>query len=282
MKHIAISHLLIGALALTVFGRQTARQSTDKTPSLAKCEPGEGPPKPTPAVKHMGVAMIPCDIHSWAGEWQTNWGVMKLHFDDEAFNGNYGPSAHAVRGRFDAKSPSVLRGRWQHTNSQWTGRFTFRMTGPRSFTGNWSSGNADPDVAGSPWHGTRPIAPEVVLPRKITLTQLELEQAKLRAKLKVQHQAEYRKLLNTQITEIAALRKKYVELGDVQKAADAARMLAELRRLTDFKPAQEKKKRFVEAITDAKPATVDMMLLKPARLKDSANKEQGRGARVAE
>ena len=187
-----------------------------------------------------------------------------------------------MSGRFDAMSPCVIWGSWQQTSSQATGRFTFRMTGPRSFTGNWSSGNADPDVAGSPWHGTRPIAPEFVLPRKITLTQLELEQAKLRAKLKVQHQAEYRKLLNTQITEIAALRKKYVELGDVQKAADAARMLAELRWLTDFKPAQEKKKRFVEAITDAKPATVDMMLLKPARLKDSANKEQGRGARVAE
>ena len=158
MKHIAISHLLIGALALTVFGQQTARQSPDKTPSLAKCEPGEGPSKPTPAVKRIGRAKITCDIRSWAGEWQTNYGVMKLHFDDEAFSGNYGPSAHSVSGRFDAKSPCVLRGRWQHTNSQATGRFTFRLTGPRTFTGNWSSGNADPDVAGSPWSGTRLLA----------------------------------------------------------------------------------------------------------------------------
>ena len=176
MKHIAISHLLIGALALTVYGRQTAQQSTDKTPILAKCDPGEGPLQPAPAVKRIGEVKIPCDIRSWSGVWQTSYGMMKLHFDDEAFSGNYGPLVHAVRGRFDAKSPCVLRGRWQHTNSQSTGRFTFRMVGPGKFTGNWSSGNADPDVAGSPWHGTRPIAPEVVLPRKITLTQLELEQ----------------------------------------------------------------------------------------------------------
>lgn len=276
MKHIAIPHLLIGALALTVHGRQTAQQSTDKTPSLAKCKPGEGPRQPTPEVKRVGKAKILCDIRSWAGEWQTSYGMMKLHFDDEVFSGNYGPSAHAVYGRFNAKSPCVLQGRWQHTNSQSPGRFTFRMTGPGKFTGNWSSGNADPDVSGIGWHGTRAIAPAVVLPKKITLIQLELEQAKHRARL----MAKYRELLNAQITEITALRKKYVKQGDAQKAADAARMLAELRRLTDFKPVLEKKKLFVEAIMDAKPATVDMMLLKPARLKESANKEQGRWARV--
>ena len=280
MKHIAISHLLIGALALTVFGQQTARQSPDKTPSLAKCELGEGPPKPASPVKRIGGAKIPCDIRSWTGEWQTNYGVMKLHFDDEAFSGNYGPSAHAVRGRFDPKSPCVLQGRWQHANSQASGRFSFRITGPKRFTGNWSSGNADPDVAGSPWSGTRLLAPVVVLPKKITLTQLELEQAKHRARLKAQHQAEYRELLNAQFTEVAALRNKYVKQGDAQKAADAAHMLAELRRLTDFQPPKEKEKRFVEAIVEAKPATVDMMLLKPARLKESADKEQGRWARV--
>ena len=98
--------------------------------------------------------------------------------------------------------------------------------------------------------------------------------------MKAQHQADYRELLNAQITEVAALRNKYVKQGDAQKAADAARMLAELRRLTDFQPPKEKKRRFVEAIVDAWPATVDMILLKPARLKESADKEQGRWARV--
>jgi hypothetical protein len=120
----------------------------------------------------------------------------------------------------------------------------------------------------------------VATPKKNSLTQLELQQAKHRAKLQAQHQAEYRELLHVQITEIVVLRQKYVKQGDAQKAADAARMLAELRRLTDFKPAQEKKKRFVEAITDAKPATVDMMLLKPVSLQESPDKEQGRWARV--
>jgi len=116
---------------------------------------------------------------------------MKLHFDDETFSGNYGPSQHAVSGRFDAKPPSVLRGCWQHTNSQSTGRFTFRITGPKTFKGNWRSGNADPDIAGRPWTGTRLLVPVVASPKKITLTQMKLKQANHRAKFK----AQYRELL---------------------------------------------------------------------------------------
>ena len=253
----------------------------DKTPSPFKRELVVGPsPQPAPLVKRIDEGKIPCDVRRWAGVWQTNWGVMKLLFDDGVFSGSYGPSAHAVRGRFDGERPCVLQGRWQHSNSQATGRFSFRITGPKSFSGHWSSGNADPDVAGSPWYGTRPSVQAVATPKKAALTQLELQQAKHRAKLQAQQQAEFRELLNTQITEIAALREKYVKQGDAQKAADALRMLAELRRLTDFQPAKEREKRFVEAIVDAKPATVDMMLLKPTRLKESADKEQGRWARV--
>ena len=232
MKHITISILMIGGLALASFGQTAPRQSPNKTYGQPKCDGGELPPSPTPTVKRIGKAKIHCDIRSWAGVWQTNWGVMKLAFDDETFSGNYGPSAHSVSGRFDPTSPCVLRGIWQHTGSTSTGRFTFRITAPKTFKGNWSSGDADPDVAGSPWKGTQLPAPVVGLPKNLTLAQLKLEQAKHRA----QHQAEYRELLNLQITTIDALRKKYLKQGDKSKAKAAARMLAELRRLTDSLP----------------------------------------------
>ena len=241
MKHVTISYLIIVGLALAGFGQQTLRQSPDKTPGLPKCEPGEGPPQPAPTVKRIGGAKIPCDIRSWAGVWQTNYGVMKLHFDDEAFSGNYGPSAHSGSGRFDAKTPCVLRGIWRHTGSNATGRFTFRITAPKTFKGNWSSGNADPDLAGSPWAGTRLLAPVVVLPKNLTLTQLKLEQAKHRAKLNSEYLKAYREMLNAQINTIAALQKKYLKQGDKQKAMDAARMLAGLRRLIGSLPSEEKK-----------------------------------------
>ena len=175
--------------------------------------PVEGSLQSAPKVQRICEAKIHCDIRSWAGEWKINWGVMKLHFDDETFSGNYGPSQHAVSGRFDAKPPSVLRGCWQHTNSQSTGRFTFRITGPKTFKGNWSSGNADPDIAGSPWTGTRLLVPVVASPKKITLTQLKLKQANHRAKFK----AQYRELLIAQITEVTALRKKYSQQRDNQR-----------------------------------------------------------------
>ncbi len=221
MKHFAISHFFIGALALSALGQET----------------GAGGPKPSPTAKPVE---IHCDIQSWAGEWKTNWGVMKLQFDDEKFSGNYGPSKHAVSGRFDPKSPCVLRGVWQHTNSDFTGRFTFHFTGPKSFKGNWSSGNADPDVAGSPWTGTRLAALVVGLPKKLTLAQLELEQSNHRAKLNSEYRKAYREILNEQIAEVTALRKKYSQRRDNQKAADATRMLAELRRLLDSFPLEEK------------------------------------------
>ena len=46
-----------------------------------------------------------CDLRSWAGGWQTSYGVMKLRFDDEKFTGHYGSSRHAVSGKFDPKTP---------------------------------------------------------------------------------------------------------------------------------------------------------------------------------
>jgi hypothetical protein len=231
MKHFAISHFFIGALALSALGQET----------------GEGGPKPSPAAKPVE---IHCDIQSWAGEWKTNWGVMKLQFDDEKFSGNYGPSKHAVSGRFDPKSPCVLRGVWQHTNSDFTGRFTFHFTGPKSFKGNWSSGDADPDVAGSSWTGTRLAAPMVALPKNISLSQLNLEQAKLRARLNSEYHKAFREILNAQIAEVTALRKKYSQQRDNQKAAAATQLLAELRRLLDSLPPEENKMSPEEAPPD--------------------------------
>lgn len=165
---------------------------------------------------------------------------MKLKFDDEKFSGNYGPSKHAVRGSFDPKSPCVLRGVWQHTNSGFTGRFTFRITEAKTFKGNWSSGNADPDVAGSPWTGKRRVDPVVALPKNNTPAQLKLEHSKHRAKLNSEYRKAYRGILNAQIAEVTALRKIYSQQRDNQKAADATRMLAELRRLLGSLPPEEK------------------------------------------
>jgi hypothetical protein len=222
MKKITISNFLIGALSLSTLGSP----------------PSDGAPKPVPAEN---LTQFSCDIRSWSGVWQTNWGVMNFKFNDESFSGNYGPSKHAVRGSFDPKTPCVLRGVWQHTNSDFTGRFTFHLTGPKSFKGNWSSGNADPDVSGSPWTGTRMVAPVVALPKNITPAQLKLEQSKHRSKLNSEYRKACREMLNAQIAEVIALRKKYSQRRDNQKAAEATRMLAELQRLLNSLPSVEKR-----------------------------------------
>ena len=121
---------------------------------------------------------------------------------------------------------------------------------------------------------------------KHPLTKLELQQAKERAEMLATHHAELQQLLKRQIAAVTKLRQKYLKAGDAQSAAAAAKVLAELRRNTDFQPAQAKKKLFVEAIVDAKPAAVKMMLLKPTRLVEAEsvekaeNTEKGRWARV--
>jgi hypothetical protein len=115
---------------------------------------------------------------------------------------------------------------------------------------------------------------------KHPLTKLELQQAKERAELLATHHAELQQLLARQIADVTKLRHKYLKAGDAQSAAAAAKALAELRRNTDFQPKQAKKKLFVEAIVDAKPAAVKMMLLKPARLVETENSEKGPWARV--
>jgi hypothetical protein len=254
MKHIAIFHLLLTALALTALGDP----------------PGEGGPKP---VTRANAEKIHCDIRSWAGVWQTNWGVMKLRFDDGSFSGNYGPSQHAVSGRFDSKSPCVLRGIWRHTKSTATGRFTFRITAPKTFKGNWSSGDADPDVAGSSWTGTRLAAPVVALPKNISFAQLKLEQAKLRARLNSEYHKAFREILNAQIAEVTALRRKYSQQRDNQKAAAATQMLAELRRLLDSLPPEEKRMPPEEPEPDAPGLIKDSKL--EAALRKALGKPQG-------
>ena len=101
-----------------------------------------------------------CDAQSWAGEWQTNWGVMVLKFDDDQFTGSYSSSGHAVSGKFDPANPCVLSGTWRHANLSSTGRFTFRMAGAKGFAGKWSWGDKDPQKASGVWTGKR--VPEMV------------------------------------------------------------------------------------------------------------------------
>ena len=255
MNNITISNLLIGALALSTLGSP----------------PSDGGPKPVPTAKPSVNKIIHCDIQSWAGVWQTNWGVMKLTFNDESFSGNYGPSNHAVRGRFDPKTPCVLRGVWQHTGTQSAGgRFTFHLTGPKTFKGNWSSGNADPDVSGSPWTATRPAAREVALPKNITLAQLKLEQSKHRAKLNSEYRKACREMLDTQIAQVIALRKQYAQRRDNQKAADATRMLAELQRLLNSLPPIEKR------MPPEEPEPDGPGLIKDTKLKAAVRKALGK------
>ncbi|MBC8324077.1 MAG: hypothetical protein H8E27_00380 [Verrucomicrobia subdivision 3 bacterium] len=115
---------------------------------------------------------------------------------------------------------------------------------------------------------------------KHPLTKLELQQAKERAELLATHHAQLQQLLAQQIDAVAKMRHKYLKAGDAQSAAAAAKALAELRRNSDFQPKRVKKKLFVEAIVDAKPAAVEMMLLKPARLVEAENAEKGPWARV--
>ncbi|HIL25497.1 MAG TPA: hypothetical protein EYG19_08875 [Verrucomicrobia bacterium] len=159
---------------------------------------------------------------------------MKLRFDDGSFSGNYGPSQHAVSGRFDPKFPCVLRGIWRHTKSTATGRFTFRITAPKTFKGNWSSGEADPDVAGSSWTGTRLAAPVVALPKNISLSQLKLEQAKLRARLNSEYHKAYREkhLIGLAVTITRGC--IYCTGGRIEKALDSGISQETLGALTDL------------------------------------------------
>ena len=97
-----------------------------------------------------------CDVSTWEGIWETNWGEMTLVFDRETelFHGTYGPSQHNVSGRFDPDHPTVLRGRWHHFGTASTGGFRFEMTHPGRFEGGWSW--RVPLVGdGSGWNGTR-------------------------------------------------------------------------------------------------------------------------------
>ena len=115
---------------------------------------------------------------------------------------------------------------------------------------------------------------------KNPLTKFELQQARERAELLAAHHAELQQMLARQMDAVTKLRHKYLKAGDAQSAAAAAQLLAELRRNTDFQPKKPKKKLFVEAIVDAKPAVIKMMLLKPARLVETENAEKGPWARV--
>jgi len=175
-------------------------------------------------------AELKCDLRSWAGQWQTSYGVMHLRFDDEKFTGHYGSSKHAVRGRFDPKTPCTLRGVWQHTGSTSTGRFTFRINGKGTFKGNWSTGDADPDVSGSPWAGKRPAVPVVSVPHNLTLAELQREQARQMTRLDAEYARAYRQMLTKHLAAMLALHEKLLQQGNKRKADEVATALAKLRR----------------------------------------------------
>ena len=112
------------------------------------------------------------------------------------------------------------------------------------------------------------------------LTRLELKQAQERERMLAEHQAEYRALLQGQIESLTRLPKEFVRVGNQIEAAEAAQALAQLRKLTDFKPPVEKKKLFVEAVVADKPAVIKPMHLKATRLKEYDDQEKGRWMRV--
>lgn len=179
---------------------------------------------------------LKCDLRSWAGQWQTSYGVIHLRFDDEQFTGHYGSSKHAVSGRFDPKTPCTLRGIWKHTGSTSTGRFTFRITGKDSFKGNWSTGDTDPDVSGSPWPGKRPVVPVAPAPRILTLAELQREQARQLARLDQEYAKAYRQMITEHFAAMLALREKLLQQGNKRKAAEVAAALAKMRREIESLP----------------------------------------------
>lgn len=83
--------------------------------------------------------------------------------------------------------------------------------------------------------------------------------------------------LQGQIESLTRLRKEFVRVGNQIEAAEAAQALAQLRKLTDFKPPVEKKKLFVEAVVADKPAMIKPMHLKATRLKEYDDQEKAAG-----
>ncbi|MCA9054878.1 MAG: hypothetical protein KDA75_13645 [Planctomycetaceae bacterium] len=100
---------------------------------------------------------------AWSGTWNTSYGPLVLDVDAKGqATGCYGVNENAVSGTVDTNQPTLLRGRWQHTDSDWNGRFEFRLLSDDHWEGAWTAGEADPAQAGVNWQGTRhPMQQEI-------------------------------------------------------------------------------------------------------------------------
>lgn len=95
---------------------------------------------------------------SWLGEWDTNWGKLKLRqnvTEPGNISGVYGPEQHTINGRLDPQDPQILSGVWQHTGSSWSGRFRFVMRQPGQFSGAWTWNNDAPSRVEPNWTGVK-------------------------------------------------------------------------------------------------------------------------------
>ncbi len=91
-------------------------------------------------------AQGPC---SWAGVWNTNWGVMTLSQNGNQVTGTYTHFEGKLSGMVTG---NVLSGRWDNVQNT-TGKFQFTMAADcNSFSGFYGYNEGTP---GYPWNGTR-------------------------------------------------------------------------------------------------------------------------------
>lgn len=86
---------------------------------------------------------------TWAGDWRTYFGTMRLQQEGGRVTGWYDYKNGRIEGMVEG---NTVRGRWVQDNAE--GRFIFRL-GPdgKTFEGSWGRGASESD--GGPWSGRR-------------------------------------------------------------------------------------------------------------------------------
>ena len=84
-----------------------------------------------------------CTVESWIGSWSTTYNEMNLSASSQGVSGTYNTSNHSISGTVElCANECYLRGIWNHSNSDRTGTFIFRLDSATSFSGAWGESEA--------------------------------------------------------------------------------------------------------------------------------------------
>lgn len=103
--------------------------------------------------KHPVIAPEKPAAPTWAGRWQTSYGVLVTTVSGDRVTGSYAYGAPPVHGRIVGTAEGItLRFEWIEPSSGGHGRFEL-ADDAASFTGTWGAGDSSSD--GGAWNGSR-------------------------------------------------------------------------------------------------------------------------------